>query len=118
MAAVLSRKSPIDRIKDDTSDKKKQCPARHSRKCKRTEKIDKTLEQFVARRKKAKKDNEKKKAGLQLMITDYFLHTKPVIKKEKKEGKLVDPSPTKDVLQDKRYDYNLSAVLEDDDLEI
>ena len=76
------------------------------------------LEQFVARRKKAKKDNEKKKAGLKLMITDYFLHTKPVIKKEKKEGKLVDPSPTKDVLQDKRYDFNRSAVPEDDDLEI
>ena len=52
MASVpaTSQQSPI--LKDNKSDNKKQCPACHSRKHKRKEKIDESLEQFVARRKK------------------------------------------------------------------
>ena len=52
------------------------------------------------------------------MITDYFLHTNPIIKSEKKPGNVEATIPTKDILQDKRYNFDHSAVLEDDDLEI
>ena len=52
------------------------------------------------------------------MITDYFLYTNPIIKSEKKPGNVEAPIPTKDILQDKRYDFDHSAVPEDDDLEI
>ena len=59
------------------------------------DKIEESLEQFITRRKRAKKDNKAKKTGFQLMITDYFRHTKPIVKSEKKE--VCDQA--KDVLQ-------------------
>ena len=48
------------------------------------------------------------------MITDYFKHIKPIVKCERKEVSY----QAKDVLQSNQYDFDHSAVLEDDDLEV
>ena len=48
------------------------------------------------------------------MITDYFKHTKPIVKCERKEVFY----QAKDVLQSNQYDFDCSAVPEDDDLEV
>ena len=48
------------------------------------------------------------------MITDYFKHTKPIVKCERKEVSY----QAKDVLQSHQYDFDCSAVPEDDDLEV
>ena len=50
------------------------------------------------------------------MITDYFKHTKPIVKTEKvvKQTSV----PAKDVLQSVQYNFDQSSVLEDDDLEV
>ena len=70
----------------------------------------------MARRKKVKKENKEKKTGFQLMITDYFKHTKPIVKTEKvvKHTSV----PVKDVLQSVQYEFDQSAVPKDDDLEV
>ena len=48
------------------------------------------------------------------MITDYFKHTKPIVKCGRKEVSY----QAKDVLQSNQYDFDRSAVLEDDNLEV
>ena len=78
--------------------------------------MDESLEEFTARRRKAKKSNEEKKTGLQLMITDYFLQAKPTIKREKNQEDVKNPVTPKDVLQDSRYDFDRSSVPQDDDV--
>ena len=48
------------------------------------------------------------------MITDYFKHTKPIVKCEKKEVSY----QANDVLQSNQYNFDRLAVSEDNDLEV
>ena len=105
----------VNVVKEITSADKSNGSRRHRRKCKSTDSTEESLQQFVARRMRAKKENKERKTGLQLMITDYFKHTKPVVKTEKKDE---PPEETSDVLQSNQYKFDHSAVPEDDDLEI
>ena len=92
-------------------------PRRSCRKRKTKDRFDEPLEQFVARHKRAKKEKKAKKGGLQLMLTDFFETTKRAVKKEKCDCPKVSTAP-KDFLQSNQYDFDRSAVPEDDDIEI
>ena len=107
--SIFAPKTNVPRPKSDA-------PRTRRRKRKSLEDKQESLEQFVARRKKAKKENKAKNTGFQHMITDYFKHTKVTIKTEKKEMSL--PPPAKDVLQNVQYTFDKSKVPEDDDVEI
>ena len=55
------------------------------------------------------------------MVTDFFKYTKPIVKLEKKTSADISSNPMageKDVLQSQQYNYDKSAVPEDDDIEI
>ena len=55
------------------------------------------------------------------MVTDFFMHTKPIVKLEKKTSADISSNPTageKDVLQSQQYNCDKSAVPEDDDIKI
>ena len=83
---------------------------RPRRKRKTADKYDEPLEQFLARRKRVKKQKKEKKGGLQLMMTDYFQFTKPVIKCEKTQKDTALTTPATDILQSKQYDFDRSAI--------
>ena len=105
---------PIKVPKEKTSAEKSDVMRQQRRKCKTKDKIEESLEQFITRQKRAKKENKAKKTGFQLMITDYFKHTKPIVKCKRKEVSY----QAKDMLQSNQYDFNRSAVPEDDNLEV
>ena len=115
-AAVKVPMESISAAKTDVPRPKSDVPKSRRRKRKSLEEKQESLEQFVARRKKAKKENKAKNTGFQHMITDYFKHTKVSIKTEKKDMSL--PPPAKDVLQNVQYTFDKSKVPEDDDVEI
>ena len=52
------------------------------------------------------------------MMTDYFKYTKPLIKCEKNDKNPKAPVGTSDILRSQQYDFDRSAVPEDDDIEI
>ena len=89
---------------------------RSSTKQRKKDKFDEPLDNFVARRKKAKIDKMNSKGkGLQTMLTQYFQLTKKKIKKEKE----AHPHETlKDVLESKQYEYDKTCVPGDDDIQI
>ena len=105
-------------IKKALSTTENQTEVQHRRKRKRSDKYDEPLKEFLERRKKAKKEKQQSKKGLQLMMTDYFKYTKPLIKHEKNEKNPKAPVGTSDILRSQQYDFDRSAVPEDDDIEI
>ena len=122
-AASTSKQSPIavvkpdeSRPKTDESRPKTDVPRRRRRKHRFMEEKQESLEEFLSRRKKTKKENKAKRSGFQHMITDYFKHTKMMVKTERKEVQL--PAPSKDILQNVQYDFDRSQVPEDDDVQI
>ena len=116
--AAISRQPQVVAKLQKRTDEDRQWPA--CRKC-RKDRFDEPLEDFVARHKRTKKEGKDKKRGIQLMVTDFFKYTKPIVKLEKKTSADISSNPTageKDVLQSQQYNYDKSAVPEDDDIEI
>ena len=116
-AAISQQPQVVAKLQKRT-DEDWQWPAH--RKC-RKDRFDEPLEDFVARRKRTKKEGKDKKRGIQLMVTDFFKYTKPIVKLEKKTSADISSNPMageKDVLQSQQYNYDKSAVPEDDDIEI
>ena len=92
----------------------------HPRKRKRKDRFDEPLQEFLARRKKAKKEKKTAARGFQHMITDYFKHSKPVVKVEKKDKPSTSRASTSttDILESEQYKFDPTSVPQDDDIEI
>ena len=87
------------------------------RKRKNKDRYDEPLQEFLAQWKKAKKQQ---KSGFQFMIMDYFKHSKPVIKVEKKDQPSTSRASTSttDILDSDQYKFDPTTVPQDDDIEI
>ena len=90
------------------------------RKRKNKDRYDEPLQEFLARRKKAKKEKKNERRGFQLMITDYFRQSKPLVKVEKKDQPSTSCASTssRDILQSEQYTFDPTSVPQDDDIEI
>ena len=76
------------------------------RKRKRKDRFDEPLQEFLARWKKAKKENKMAGQGFQHM--DYFKHSKPVVKVEKKDKPSTSHASTSttDILGSDQYKFD------------